>query len=221
MSDLLELNGLDQSLSVDTEPILERVDEIVQESIERGDVYYALNFGKGLIEVAQISGMGLAKLFYLLKKHWSEFQLGDKFDDVAFAYVGRTKDTVDKYVRVWEMYENNIIPPQFEDEIKQKNIKDQVPIALMTVSQGYELDEEQWQQIVDAPDYTSVGAVVRDIKGKEPRKSALLIFIDSDGNLSAQQEGEIQFVGYFNEEPGDIAEKAQQRLLRSAGVLQR
>jgi len=218
--DLLELNGLDQSLSVDTEPMLEKIDEIVQESIERGDVYYALNFGKGLIEVAQVSGMGLAKLFYLLKENWDKFEIGDDFESVAYSYVGRTKDTVDKYIRVWKMYEDSTVPLKYADDVLQKNIKDQIPIANM-LAQGYEPDEKQWQQIVDAPDYTSVGAVVRDIKGKEPRKSALLIFIDDDGNLNAQQEGETQFVGYLNEEPGDIAEKAIQRIIRAAGVMQR
>jgi hypothetical protein len=221
MTDLMELNGLDQSLTVDTTPMLEKIDEVVQESIERGDVYYALDFGVNLIQVAQVSGMGLAKLFYLLREKWHMFEIGDNFNDVAYSYVGRTKATVDRYVRVWEMYENKLIPKEFEDEIRQKNIKDQIYIATLG-AQGYEPTEDEWQDIVNAPDYSSVAKKVREIKGKEPTKSALLIFISESGELSAQQEGVTQFVGYLDiKDAGDIGKKAIQRLLKSAGVLQR
>jgi hypothetical protein len=221
MSDLMELNGLDQSLEVDTMPMLEKIDEIVQESIERGDVYIALDFGVNLIEVAQLSTLGLAKLFYLIKKNWNEFELGDNFSDTITAHMGRHKDTVDRHIRVWEMYESDLVPESIVDDIRQKNIKDQIPIANM-LSQGYEVDEDEWQKIVDAPDNSSVLKEIRDIKGVEPRKSALLIFMSETGELSAQQEGMTQFVGYLDiNDAGDIAEKAIQRLLKSAGVLQR
>jgi hypothetical protein len=174
-----------------------------------------------LIAFSQLSGIALAKLFYLIRENWEVFEIGDNFEDVAYARVGRTKDTVDKYVRLWEMYENKTIPAEFIEDIRQKNVKDQIPIANM-LSQGYEPDEEQWQDIVDAPDNSSVLRAVRDIKGTEPRKSALLLFIKEDGSLIAEQEGVSQYVGWLNiDEAGDIAEKGIQRLLRSAGVLQR
>jgi hypothetical protein len=119
------------------------------------------------------------------------------------------------------MYENKTIPQEFEEEIRQKNIKDQIYIATLP-AQGYDLTEDEWQEIADAPDYSSVAKKVREIKGKEPTKSALLIFISPTGELSAQQEGIIEFVGYLAvDEAGEVAEKAIQRLLKSAGVLQR
>jgi hypothetical protein len=105
MSELMELNGLDQSLPVDDTAILQRVEEVVSESIEMKDVYHALDFGKGLIQVSQLSGMALAKLFYLIRKNWDVFEIGDNFHDVAYSYVGRDKNTVNRYIRVWEMYE--------------------------------------------------------------------------------------------------------------------
>ncbi len=221
MSDLMEINGLDQSLPVDDTAILNKVDAIIEASIEMKNPYHALDFGRDLIQVSQLSGIALAKLFYLLKDIWDGFEIGDDFDTVAYAYVGRSKDTVDRYVRVWEMYEHKLIPEEFETEIRQKNIKDQIYIASMS-AQGYEPDDDEWQEIVDAPDYNSVSAQVRKIKGKKPRKSALLIFISEDGSLTAEQKGITQYVGFLNiDESGDIREKAIQRLLRTAGVLQR
>jgi len=63
---------------------------------------------------------------------------------------------------------------------------------------------------------------VREIKGKEPRADALLIYLTTDGTLQAEQGGRIEFVGYLNvSDAGDIAVKAIQRLLRAAGVLER
>ena len=221
MSDLMEVNGLDQSLSVDDTEILIRIETIIQESIERKDAFYALDFGKEFIKISQLSGIALAKLFYRLRENWDLFEVEDEFDSVAYAYVGMHKSTIDKYIRVWEMYEHKIIPEDLESEIRQKNIKDQIYIATLP-AQGHEPTLEEWQEIADAPDYNSVASVVREIKGQKPRKSALLIFINSDGTLMAQQEDEMQFVGYLNvDDAGDIAEKAIQRLLRAAGVLER
>ena len=221
MSDLMEINGLDQAMPIDDTAILKRVEEVVHEAIEKGDVYVALDFGKGLIQVSQLSGIALAKLFYMLRERWEIFEVGDDFDAIAYDYVGRTKATVDRYIRVWEMYEKKLIPAEYEEDVRQKNIKDQIHIATLP-AQGYEVSDDEWQDIVDAPDYNSVSAKIREIKGKEPSKSALLIYIDSDGNLSAQQEGETQFVGYLDvDEAGDIAEKAIQRIIRATGILER
>ena len=62
----------------------------------------------------------------------------------------------------------------------------------------------------------------REIEGKEPSRSALLIFLSDDGQLTAMQEGETEFVGFLNiEEAGLIADKAIQRIIRSAGVMER
>jgi hypothetical protein len=174
-----------------------------------------------LRQIAQLSGIALAKFFYLIRENWDEYEIGDDFDDVAFDYVGVAKETVDRYVRVWKMHELKLIPEQFAEDIRQKNIKDQIPIAT-AVAQGYEINEDDWQELVDAPDNTTVGAKVREIKGKEPSKSALLIFLTSDGTLSVTQEGETEFVGYLNvDDAGLIAEKAIERIKRSAGILLR
>jgi len=219
--EIILLNGLDQTLPTNDDWILDKVDEIVAESLERKDAYYALNSCRALKQIAQLSGIALAKFFYLIKQNWDEYGIGDDFDDVAFDYVGVHKATVDKYVRVWKMHTENLIPNTVSDDIRKRNIKDQIPIAI-AVDQGYDIEEDDWQELADAPDFTSVSAKIREIKGKEPSKSALLVFISGDGTLTAQQEGETEFVGYLNvDDAGLIAEKAIQRIVRSAGVLEK
>jgi hypothetical protein len=221
MSELILLGGLDQSLPVEDDEILDKVDKIIAESLERKDVYYALNACKYIKQIAQLSGIALAKFFYLIHENWEQYEIGDNFNDTVADYVGVHSATVRKYVSIWKMHETKLIPEKFAEDIRQRNIKDQVPIATL-VSQGYEVDDGDWQELVDAPDFTSISAKIRDIKGREPSKSALLIFINEDGTLTAMQEGETEFVGYLNiDDAGLIGDKAIQRLLKSAGVLER
>jgi hypothetical protein len=221
MSDLILLNGLDQSLPVKDDWILDKVDEIIRDSLEKKDVYYALNSCKALKQIAQLSGIALAKFFYLIKQNWDEYEIDEDFDEIAFDYVGVHKNTVSTYTRVWQMHEADVIPESVSENIRQRNIKDQIPIAL-ALDQGYNIREDEWEELSNAPDYTTVAAKIREIKGKEPRKSALLIYISDDGTITATQEGRSEFVGYLNvDDAGDIAEKAILRLIKSAGVLEK
>ena len=221
MNDLILLNGLDQALPIDDDRILNKVDEIVEESVERKDVYYALNVCRNLIQLAQLSGIALAKFFYLIKKHWDEYEIGDNFNDTVADYVGKHPGTVSKYMQIWEMHETKLIPEEFAEDIRQRNIKDQVPIAT-AIAQGYEMDDEDWQELVDASDFNEVSAKIREIKGKEPSRSAILIFLSDDGQISAMQEGETEFVGFLDiEGVGLIKEKAIQRIIKTSGMLER
>lgn len=221
MNDLILLNGLDQALPINDNWILDKVDEIIEESLERNDVYYALNACRNVKQIAQLSGIALAKFFYLIKRNWEEYGIGDNFNDTVADYVGTHPATVSKYMRIWEMHETKLIPEEFAEDIRQRNIKDQVPIAT-AIAQGYEMDDEDWQELVDASDFNEVSAKIREIKGKEPSRSALLIFLSDDGQLSAMQEGETEFVGFLNiEGAGLIAEKAIQRIIKTSGMLER
>ena len=215
------LNGMDQTVPVDDEWILDKVDEIIAESVEKKDAYVALNSCRQLRQISQLSGVALAKFFYLIRENWNEYDIGDDFKDTVYDYVGVHPATVSKYIKIWEMYEKELIPKEFEEQIRQRNIKDQVPISNL-VAEDYPMDQDDWEDIVDAPDFTSLSKVTREIRGKKPYKNALLLFISSDGTISATQDEETEFVGYLNvEEAGDIAEKAIQRITRASGILER
>ena len=219
--EVLLFNGLDQALPINDDWILDKVDEIIAESLEKKDAYFALNSCRALKQIAQLSGIALAKFFYLIKENWETYGIGDNFTDTVADYTGTHPATVSKYINIWEMHETKLIPEKFSESIRQRNIKDQVPISTL-ISQGYEISDDDWQDLADAPDFNTVSAKVRELKGREPSKSALLIFISSDGQLSAMQEGEIEFVGFLNvEEAGLIAEKAIQRITKLAGVMER
>ena len=123
------LNGMDQTVPVDDEWILDKVDEIIAESVEKKDAYVALNSCRQLRQISQLSGVALAKFFYLIRENWNEYDIGDDFKDTVYDYVGVHPATVSKYIKIWEMYEKELIPKEFEEQIRQRNIKDQVPIS--------------------------------------------------------------------------------------------
>ena len=111
MTDELELlDGIDQSVPVDDTVILQRVDEIIAESVREKDGYIALNACRQLIQIKKLAGVALAKFFYLIKENWDVYEIGDSFDDTVADYSGVLPATVSKYVKIWSMYENKLIP---------------------------------------------------------------------------------------------------------------
>ena len=222
MTDELELlDGIDQSVPVDDTVILQRVDEIIAESVQKKDGYIALNACRQLIQIKKLAGVALAKFFYLIRENWEIYEIGDSFDDTVADYSGVLPATVSKYVKIWSMYENKLIPAEFEEEIRQKNIKDQVPISNLVADDEYELDEEDWQSIADAPDFNSVSGKIREITGKKPYKNALMLFLSDDGTINATQGERTEYVGFLDPEGGEISQKAIQRIIKSAGIMRR
>jgi len=221
MNEIELLDGMDQAVPVDDKGVLNRVDEIIAKSVKEKNGYIALNACRDVRQISKVAGIALAKLFYLTKENWDVYGIGDNFYDTVADYAGVLRATVSKYVKIWAMYENKLIPSEFEEQIRQKNIKDQVPISTLVTDAEYELDEEDWQSIADAPDFNTVNKEIREITGKKPYKNALMLFISEDGTINGMQDEETEYVGFLNLDGGDIAQKAGQRIIRSAGILQK
>lgn len=219
-SELIIISGLDQNLPVDSLELEQRVEEIITQAIEEKDAWKALNVCKTMIEIQQLSGIGLAKALYMIKGNWSAFGLKETFEDVAFEYFGKHRFTVDRYLAVQEMYEKKLIPEEMRDDIKQMNIKSQIPIA-KALEQGIEIDEEQWRKLAQAPDFSTVSKIVReDIKGAEPRKGSLVLSIDNVGSIWGFYDGDRYFVGSLEVDTDDeIVIKAINRILSNSGIM--
>jgi len=220
MLDILN-TGLDQYVpeTNDGNWLLEKVEKTILESIQEKKPQIALDLCKRLIQIGKLQGLGLAKVLYLIDKHWMEYDLDESFEEVAFADLGLHVHTVERYIKLWRMYELKKIPEEFESSIRQKNLMSQIPIA-NTIAQGYEIDNETWEELANAPDFSSVSEIVRDIKGKPPRKSSLQISMKRDGTLSAIQAGEYAHIGYLNiDDDTELCQSAIERIIRNAGIL--
>ena len=183
MTDELFLtDGLDQPMKAENDWVLNKIEEVIKRSVEEKNAFVALNACRELVQVAKVSGLGLAKGLFLIKANWEVYEINDEFDNVVYDYVGLAKHTVDRYVKIWEMFENKEIPEIVRETIQQRNIKDLVPIA-NALAQGYEIKEEEWREIAEAPDYNTVSHIIRAIKGKPPRKGSLQIYLDKLGSI--------------------------------------
>ena len=223
MTDELSILGsLDQPLVVDNEWILQRAEEIVQEALTKHNVEIALNACEQLIKVSKLSGVGLAKLYYLLKERWDEFGTNTKFDEVAFERLGNHKHTIERYVKVYEhLFISNEVPEEYREHIQQHSIKSQIPIA-NALAQGEEINDDAWSKLSIAPDYNTVLKIVReDIKGLPPRKGSLQLWMDDLGSIWAFFDGERLFVGSLEIDSDDEAvQKAIERIKKGCGILE-
>ncbi len=217
--ELMLLSNLDQSLATDNNWVLERVEQIIQEAIQEKDAHKALNLCKTLREISQLSGLGLAKALYLIFINWDNFGIEDNFEAVAYEYLGLHKITVTNYVRIWSMFEDKIVPEDVAEALMQHNIKDLVPIA-NTIAQGYEIEEHDWEELAEAPDYSTVQIITRDIKGQPPRKNSLQLFLNPAGEIWAYQQEQRYLIGYLEIDSNkETVQKAIERIKKAAGIM--
>jgi hypothetical protein len=219
--ELLVFTGLDQSIPSDNDWALKRIEEILSESVEEHDAYLALDACKFLVQVSKVSGLALAKALYFIKKNWSSYELEDEFEDIAYIYIGLHKYTVERYTATWKMYDEKLIPDKFVERIQRHNVKAQIPIA-NALKQGFEINENEWNKLANAPDITTVSKIIReDIKGKSPRKGSLQLYIDDLGSVWGYQDSEKEFVGSLEiDSDSDIVQKAIARIKDASGILE-
>lgn len=211
--------GLDQPIPDDNAFWEERIDEILEKAFKEQDVEYALNACESLVRVAKLSGRALATMLYKLKAHWNIFEVIENFEELAYPRIGLHPHTIERYIKVAEMFATHAIPAELEEQIKQRNMGELIPIA-NAVAQGYEFDAEDWKELANSPDFSTISKKVRDIKGQPPRKSRLIIMVDVSGSLWAMNDEDRKFVGSLeiaDDEP--IVKKAINRILDSAGVM--
>jgi hypothetical protein len=219
--ELAIITPLDQSLQVEYGDVLEVVEEEINAAIKHKDFEEALTVCAKFINVIKVSGLALAKIFYLLHSAWPEFEIQDDFYDAVSSYLGLARLTVVNYTRVYTML-IHFVPIELKEEIMQKPIMVLVPIA-NALDQGYEIDEEEWKKLAAAPDYRTAGTLVREeVKEKEPRKSSLSILMDRDGSLWAWKDGESKFVGSLEvNDEDDVVQRAVNRIIHNSGIMRK
>ena len=221
--DLMIVTGLDQSLPSDTDGIMERIDKIIQQSVEEKNGYIALDACRDLVAVARLSGIALAKALYKIKQNWHHYDIREDFDDYVWEYVGLHKATVTRYVRIQkELFESVALPSETVEQLQQKNIKDLVPIA-NAVEDGVEITDEQWEEILSAPDFYTVSRIIReDVRGNEPRRGSVVLMMDEIGTLWAFCNEQRFFVGSLEcNDEDETVQKAISRICRGAGIIEK
>lgn len=202
--------------------IRKNIQRIIDEAVAEKNVKKAVNICYQIVRVLHMGGLALAESLHAIYAHWSEFGINDRFEDVIAATTGLHKATVQHYTLVWEkLYTEENVPKQFKDDLRKMNIKSQIPIA-QALNAGYEIDKEGWKELTDSPDFSSVSALLRQIKGKEPRSQALILMMDTDGGIRAIK-GEVDtYVGWLKvDDESLVVRQAVARIVNESGILQR
>jgi len=217
--ELTIVTPLDQSLAVSPEEELELVEQIIKESLRDHNPEIAFQYGWQLRAGMQIRGWALAKLLYLMEQVWEDYKIGDNFYDVVTGYLALHKNTIKRYIEVWESRET--IPPQLLSEFQQRAVRTHLPIA-SAIAQGYEIDDDTWQKLADAPDLNTVSKIVReDVRGEELKKGSISMSMDRTGSLWAFSHDERYFIGSLEvDNMEETVQKAINRIVKNSGILQ-
>lgn len=221
MSDLQIFDGLDQPIPADHNWALERIEEIIKESVRKKNAQIALNACTSLVQISKVSGLALAKALYLIKKNWHKYKDAGEFVEEVHSATGLHTHTIERYTKVWGMYDNACVPQEYWEEIQQRNIKEQIPIA-NAIYQGYDVDQDAWEKLVEAPDFSTVSKIVReDITGKPPRKNTLQLQMDDIGSIWGLHQGNRYFIGSLEvSDEEEIVQKAIERIKKGAGIME-
>ena len=214
-------SGLDQSLPTekDFSWLKDEVDNRLSNAIQSGDLDAAGDLVEGLVKVTKASGKELAKVLYTLNTNWNVFNTDETFLEWAYLRSGLHRHTIERYVKVEELFSGESVPEDIKPFLAEKNLAELFPIANM-VDQGYEPDSDQWKDIILQPDESSIRNKVREIKEQEPRKTALILKIDDMGSIWAIKEGVRKFIGSLElSDEDEVVQKAIKRIIANSGIL--
>jgi hypothetical protein len=90
------------------------------------------------------------------------------------------------------------------------------------VSRGFDIESGDWEELADAPDYSTVSRKIREIKGVEPKKGSLQIYLEEDGTINAYYNDRIVYVGFLDvTSSNDTVQKTINRIVNGSGMIEK
>lgn len=148
-----------------------------------------------LVGIQKIAGKSLAKLLYGTQVWWSRNNPDKNFLDYLESKHQMSRTYADRCLVVWECIETGVIP----EDVAERPMRELVPIA-KTISQGHSITRRQFDKIVKATGLNEIGAILRGVKNKPPRKSARVIYLKRDGTLELWKDNKKKFIGWVDME---------------------
>lgn len=213
------ISSLDQPMRYDPNPVLDDLGRFYDQAKTEGNLEAIIQKAQTLIGNFRASGLGLAKILYLLNRDWLTFGVDDDFSDTIFATLGITKGTIDRYIAVWKLFAENYVPASMVESFKLKPMKSLIPVA-KALEQGYDVTQMEWQKLMDSPDDSTVRSILREIKGEAPRAGGLVLVLKRDGDISATMDGQTVTIGYlYVDQVGEVTQKAIERIVNGSGMM--
>lgn len=216
-------SGLDQHLPTQEaeNSLLQRVDNIIQKSIEAGDLSMADDAMQSLLGINRVSGLATAKFIYTMKHGWKYFNQEDSFENHAWETWGISKATQKKGCRAWEFLISDDIPKEYLEKIKLQGIKSIIPMSNLW-AQKWEVEPHQWLALSNAPDVATVNKLIRQIKNVEPKANSIQMEWDADEkSIIVWKNGTPHPIHLMFKEGDDVISAGLDRILKSSGILEK
>lgn len=225
MNEEFEITAMvDQYIPIKMEQSLfDKIDSVLAQSLQEKDPTLAFYAGKSLLGVVRLGGLALAKLLHGVNSRWKDYEWGGTIYTLAEDELGiLAKATINRYIAVWEMITGAYIPSEVLEEVKVKPMRQLVPMASL-ITQGYDVDTKDWIRLAHATDAGEIAEIVREIKGKPPKKQTMKIVLEQDGTLNVWNGGKILNIGMLRveDETNEIVAKAIERIVNNSGIVRR
>src|SRR3990167_3871747 len=89
---------------------------IITETENRNDPFYALDALRVLQRMQATSGLAKAQILYYLNKNWTKFGIEDNLIHIFFQYGFKSPVIIKRYIDVWSMFAENKIPIHIQDK---------------------------------------------------------------------------------------------------------
>lgn len=215
---------IDQNIPIKMEKTLfDKIDSVLAESLKEKDPELAFSAGKSLLGAVRLGGLGLAKLLHSVNSRWKDYEYSGSFYGLAEDQLGiLAKATVDRYIAVWEMLTGAYLPNDIIEEVKAKTMRQLVPMASL-IKQGFDVSTQDWRRLAHAIDANELREIIREIKGKPPKKQSMKIMLEEDGQLNAWSGGKVVNIGMLRveNETDEIVSKAIERIVNNSGIIRR
>jgi hypothetical protein len=203
------------------------IENVIAELRTTNDTAVVDNAITTMIGLSKISLFSLAHLLYEFNLWWldtdQENIRGDTFEDYIESVHNLNPTVMGRYISIWHMRANGMFP----DGIENRPIKDQQAIA-KALEQGYEISDEQWDELRDAGNTNEVNKILREVKGKEPTKASYVGYLERSGDIVFWHQEQRVHVGFIknpddadNEFERKVLEKAQARAINGMGLIER
>ena len=201
---------------------LASVDEVLDNVRKHQDFTYGFTAIRSMTATGQAIGISLAKLLDGLETIWNEAQIDGDFYEFAKEYTPVTRITVKRYINAWKGIQK--APPELQEDFMTRPMKDLYRVGA-AIQQGYEIEDETWEKLLDAPNNTEFSTIIReDVTGKPPKKNGMSIYLDEDtGELEVWYDNNVISLGYLNTDQANnpVIAKAINRIVEKSHIILR
>lgn len=196
---------------------IDSVEKVVNEVVENKAFDQGFQFINDMLVQGKALDDSIGMMLNGMNNAWEPAEHdGESFEEATLRRTGLKKVTIQRHIKVQRALP--VIPEAFREEIQEKGFKEKIRIAQL-VEGGYEVTEEDWRDLAEAPDAKEVDRISRKIRGTEPRSNWLAISIDDNGVLRVHTVRGVSEVGRLNTwSDDDDVKKAISRLLGCTGV---